>query len=318
MEAELKEIAVAINNMGTTDLIKDYIYPLVIVIIGGLVAHFSTAYLRYLDAQKEKLDIANDWALGLQQAFNSLIAIKSNYLGKLTDEPLQRAGVFPEIIGSSKPLELQMNKLSFIVQSKDDYLEEYSFNMNPSYISALQQNYNLLINSLHKRNILAAQITPVLGQHYSVEGGHLEVNLEEIYLVINPVEFLGYIQLTEQIIKSTDELLIAIHNFLCEFPDVCKYVIDTNRIKHYRKVIECHYDKMELLEKSVPVNYSALAGLFRVTEEEAKARFVTGYEDQRAPIEKTTDMLRNPGVNEAIKRHKRDMAIRKRHRYWWK
>jgi hypothetical protein len=318
MDTELQEIVNAIDNIGTINPVKDYVFPLAIVLIGGLVAHFSTAYMRYLDAQKEKLDIANDWILGLQQAFNSLIAIKGNYYGKLTAAPLQRVGAVPEIIGSSQPLELQMNKLSFIVQSKDDFLEEYNFHMNPSYLSGLQHNYNLLINTLHKRNMLAAQIIPILGRHYSTGGSHLEASLEEINKVVNPAEFLGYIQLTEQIIKTTDEILIAIHNFLCEFPDICRYAIDTKRIKHYRKVIECHYDQMELLEKSVPVNYGALGRLFKVTEEEARERFTSGYENQSAPIVKTTEMLRNPDVDQAIERHKLNESINKRHRYWWR
>ncbi|MAK42609.1 MAG: hypothetical protein CMN80_00440 [Spongiibacter sp.] len=317
MEAELKEIASAINELSTVNPVKDYIFPLAIVLIGGLVAHFSAAYLRYLDAQKEKLDIANDWILGMQQAFNSLMAIKGNYFGKLTDAPLQRAGAFPEVIGSSQTIDLKMNKLSFIVQPLEEFSEEDNFHMNPAYISGLQHNYNLLINMLQRRNMLAAQIIPTLGQHYSTRGVHLDLELEQIYQVIPPSEFLGYVQLTEQIIKSTDELLIAIHNFLCQFPDICKLSIDTQRIKHYRKVVEIYYDRMDLLENSPTVNYGALAKLFRVTEEEVRERFSTGYENQPVPIEKTTESLKNPGVDDAIKKHKLNDSIKKRHRYWW-
>lgn len=318
MNSEIKEIVDAINNMGTINPVKDYMYPLVIVLFGGLVAHFSTAYMRYLDAQKEKLDIANDWNLGLQQVFDSLIAIKGNYYGKLTDDPLQRVSAVPNIIGSSRPLELQINKLSFIAQSKDELLEGYNFHRNPSYISGLQHNYNLLLEILEKRNVLAAQIVPDLGRHYSNGGSHFYASLEEIYRVTNQAEFLGYVQLTEQLIKTTDEILIAIHNFLCEFPDICRYAIDTKRIKHYKKVIECHYDKMEILEKSTPVDYVKLAELLMTSEEEARERFVSGYEEQSGPIEKTTDMLRSSGVNQAIAKHDRDKAIRNRHRYWWR
>ena len=317
MHFEVKEVVDAINNMGTINPVKDYIYPLVIVLLGGLVAHFSTAYMRYLDAQKEKLDIANDWILGFQQAFNSLISIKDNYYKKLNDAPLQRVGAVSEIIGSSRPLELQMNKLSFVVQSKDEFLKDHNFHMNPSYISGLQHNYNLILKTLEKRNVLAERIIPTLGQYYSTGGSHLDASLEEIYKVINPAEFLGYVQLTEQLIKTTDEVLIAIHNFLCEFPDICRYSIDTKRIRHYRRVIEWRYDNMELLKKSVPVDYGKLAGLFKVSEEEARKRFSSGYEEQPDPIEQTTDMLRNSNVNHTIEKHSRDEVIRKRHRYWW-
>jgi hypothetical protein len=144
------------------------------------------------------------------------------------------------------------------------------------------------------------------------------LRLEQIYQVVSRSEFLGYVQITEQIIKTTDELLIAIHNFLCEFPDICRFSIDTKRIKHYRKVVEIYYDRMDLLKNSQPVSYSALAELFVVTEEEARERFTTGYENQPRPIEKTTEMLNNLGVNQAIERHKLNESIKKRHRYWWR
>ncbi len=318
MEAELQEISNAIKDLSTINLVKDYIFPLAIVLIGGFVAHFSAAYLRYLDAQKEKLDIANEWILGLQQAFHSLIAIKGNYFENLTHKPIQRAGAFPEIISSSKTIELQTNKLSFIVQSIDDYSGENNFHMNPAYIAGLQSNYNTLLNTLHERNMLAAKILTILAQEYSAKGPHLDLQLEQIYQVINPSEFLGYIQLTEYIIKSTDELLIAIHNFLCEFPDICRYSIDTKRIKHYRKVIEVYYDRMDLLEKSPTVNYSELAALFQVTEKEARERFSTGYENQPGPIEKTTESIKSQSVNQAIEKYKLNKSIEIRHRYWWK
>ncbi|WP_295877399.1 hypothetical protein [uncultured Zhongshania sp.] len=318
METELKEIANAISNLATVNPVKDYLFPLTIVLLGGLVAHFSAAYLRYLDAQKEKLDIANEWILGLQSAFNSLVAIKGNYFGKLTDQPLQRAGVFPEIIGSSQTLDLRVSKLSFIVPSTDEYSEEYNLHTNPAYVSGLQHNYNLLINSLNQRNILCSKILPILGHHYSTEGVHLDLNLDQIFEVIPPSEFFGYIQLTEQIIKFTDELLIAIHNFLCEFPDICRFSIDTKRVRHYRKILEIYYDRMDLLKESVAVDYGSLAELFQVTEEEARERFNTGYENQPGPIVKTTDMLKNPSVNQAIERYRLNELIKERHRYWWR
>lgn len=317
MDTEVKEIVDAINNIGTTNIVKDYIFPLAIILLGGFVAHFSTAYMRYLDAQKEKLDIANDWILGLHQAFTSLIALKSNYMGKLTEAPLQRAGAFPQIINSSQSIELPINKLSFIVQTENEFFEEYNFHMNPSYISGLQSNYNLLISILQQRNILASQILPILGENFSTQGTHVDASLDEIFKVVNPPEFLGYIQITEQIIKLTDELLIAIHNFLCEFPDICRYSIDIDRVKHYRKIIVSHYDHMELLEKSVPVNYGTLAELFNLPEEQVVERFSTGYENQSEPIEKTTQMIKNLSVNQAIERHKLNESIKRRHRYWW-
>ena len=74
---------------------------------------------------------------------------------------------------------------------------------------------------------------------------------------------------------------------------------------------------MDLLENSPTVNYGALAKLFRVTEEEVRERFSTGYENQPVPIEKTTESLKNPGVDDAIKKHKLNDSIKKRHRYWW-
>lgn len=317
MDVEIKAVVDAINSISAANTLKDYILPLAIVLIGGFFAHFSSAYLRYLDAQKEKLDIANDWILGLQQAFGSLMAIKQNYINKLTQAPRQRAGALPQMITSSKLLDLKMNKLSFVVQSKDDFLEAINIHMSPAYISALQSNYNLLINTYEKRNQIAEQIITILGRHYPTRGFQLDIDLEEIYKVVSPSEFLGYIQLTEQVIKSTDELLIAIHNFLCEFPDICRYAIDITRVKHYRGIIEWHYDGMDLLEKSIPVSYSALAELFMVDEDQARGKFFSGYEDIE-PIEKTTEILRNPSVNSSIEKYIKDEAIKNHHYYWWR
>lgn len=318
MDNETKLIVDAINEMGTVDVVKDYIFPLLIVLFGGFFAHFSTTYMRYLDAQKHKLEIANDWILGLQDAFHSLITIKHHYYGKVSEYPVERTGVTPEIIISAKPLNLPVNKLSFIIQSKEDFLENPDDFMSPAYISTLQTNYNLLLSALHERNVLAGQIIPLLGRHYSSGGLVIKANLEQIYKVVNEADYLGYVQLTEHLIKTTDELIIAIHNFLCEFPDICRYAIDTQRIKHYGKVIECYYDHVHLLEKSTPVNIKSLAKLFNVSEQNIREKFVSGYEGQSEPIIKTVKSIKNHGVNEAIEKNTRDIKIKKHHRAWWK
>ncbi|MBB6522420.1 hypothetical protein [Pseudoteredinibacter isoporae] len=318
MEPELRALLDVLEKSNSTNLVKDYILPLAIVFMGGVIAHISTSYMRYLDAQKEKIDIANDWILGFQQAFNSLIAIKSNYHNKLTASPLQRAGSFPRTIGSAKKLDLQVSKLSFIAQHTSDFSEIDNNHKNPSYISALQSNYNLLIEILIQRNKLSEEISSSLSKKISPDVSNTTLDLDEIYTEVSPLIFLRYIQLTEQAIKMTDELAIAIHNFLCKFTDICRYAIDTKRVKHYRRIMDVYYDHLELLNKSPDVDYDALGLLLGISAQLAKEKFVTGYEDQPKPIRKTTDMLKNPSVNQSIRQHKEDIAIEKHHKYWWK
>lgn len=319
MDIEVKAVVDAINNISTTNPLKDYMFPLLIVLIGGFFAHYSTTYLRYLDAQKEKLDIANDWILGLSQAFTSLKAIKSNYIGKLTDgAPLDRAVKFPQMINSYKLLELQINKLSFVAPKKDDDEEARKNNhMNPEYISALQSNYNYLINTHEKRSQMAEQIIPIILKHRQAKGDISKISPDDIHQDESASDVIRYLQLNEHVIKYTDELLIAIHNFLCEFPDVCRYAIDIKRVKHHKGIIERYYDNMEDFKKSTPLSYSCLAKLFKCDKQQAISMFSTEYEDIE-PIEKTTEMLNNPNKSQEIEKDKKDKAIKKHHRIWWR
>lgn len=65
------------------------------------------------EAEIKKIDATNEFLLEAISSLNELLAIKRNYLNKLTDHPAQRASAVQPILTSSHYGNLQISKLIF-------------------------------------------------------------------------------------------------------------------------------------------------------------------------------------------------------------
>jgi hypothetical protein len=317
MEQEIKSLTDAITQASSGNIVKDYILPVLVVLFAGAFAHFSTAYLRYRDAQKEKLRHANDWILGLQGAFNTLLTIKRNYHGKIDDEPLQRASAIPVIIMHKQPLKMSVSEISFIALSAEDFTGEYDNHRNLSYISSLQENYNVVLSILEKRNELLARYTEIIETEQAKQGGSLE--LKDVQSIVGEANLAALVDMTEALIHFTDDLVVAIHNFLCDFPDICRLTIDTKRIQNFGKIVEHFFDRSELLSHSPAANAVSVSNILGRPVGELENRYVIfGKAEKLVPMVKNSAEINDKNnISKNIERFKFKQRVQKKHRWKW-
>jgi hypothetical protein len=317
MEQQLKELTVAITEVSNGNFIKDYILPLLVVLFAGTFAHFSTAFLRYRDAQKEKLQHANDWILGLQTAFNTLITIKRNYHGLITSEPLNRACTIPQVIMYKKPIQMNVSKLSFITLSAKEFTGEFDNHRNLSFISSLQENYNVILSILEKRNALLERYADSLDKAQKNQNNGL--SLDDMEKIMGSGDLAALVDMTEALIQFTDDIIIAIHNFLCEFPDICRLTIDIQRIKNTGNIVEHFYDNDELLQHSPRMNAKAVANILSKPEMEVKFRYIIFREDgELVPLKKSSSQINDKSdIARNIERYEFDRKVAKAHCLKW-
>lgn len=317
MEQQLRELTVAITEASNGNFIKDYILPLLVVLFAGTFAHFSTAFLRYRDAQKEKLKCANEWILGLQTAFNTLITIKRNYHGLISREPLNRACTIPQIIMYKEPIQMNVSVLSFVTLSAEEFKGEYDNHRNLSFISSLQENYNVILSILEKRNALLERYADSLDKAQKNQCNGL--TLDDMEKVMGSGDLAALVDMTEALIQFTDDLIIAIHNFLCEFPDICRLTIDIQRIKNTGNIVEHFYDNDGLLKHSPRMNVEAVANIISKPETEVQGRYIIfGEEGDLAPLKKNSSQINDKSdITKNIERYEFNRKVAKAHRFKW-
>ncbi|WP_308375606.1 hypothetical protein [Microbulbifer sp. RZ01] len=294
--------------------VKDYIYPFLITSLAAFLGLFSVKYQKYIDAQKEKLEVANNWVVSFQGAFEGLISIKRTYKGKLSDDPLQRTSAVQEIIHSATKIDLDLGGLSFLVPEKSDTEALEDKWRSLPRINSMKKNYNFLIEVWGKRNLHAAIIIPKIIKVHA-ENGVADMSYPKIIECVGQEEFLPYMDLTEYAIKMTDDLLIEIYDFVSNFEKSAKECIDIFRVRSYGQILTYKNENAEVkdcLEKSPALDYAHLSQLFNVPEEHLRAKYHTGYED----LVYVEPEVKDP-IEENIHNFKERERLKKKHRKWW-
>ncbi len=288
MTHEAEIIAQAIEGLRQeSDIVKDYMFPLASglfsSLLGGGVAYFTLRYHENIQIEKEKMDAANKWMLIVENAFSSLISIKSNYHGKLEVNPMQRASTIPALILNAKPIIEDLTKLSFILPKKED---KYSYNIKWRGIPRIRgmiNNYNHILDVWEKRNEIDRPIKEKILHDYT-DQGFVNVTTEQVFKSVSKASFISLIDLTEKAIKLTDDLIIELHDFLLEFPDAAKPLIKTEKLKRYGSLFTFSSKEnpilLGMLVKSTEVSYELLSQLYGKTIDQIKEDYRTGYEEQ--------------------------------------
>jgi hypothetical protein len=313
MSTEAEIISQAIVSLKTD---KDYVYPAVIALfsalVGGFVSYYSVKYSKYLDIHRNRLNVANEWVIAFQGAFETLISIKNTYAGKLCDNPLRRAVRISEVISRFEHIDLKSSDLVFLVpQSEEDKEIDGEWRKIPR-ITAMAKNYNFVLETWERRNKLSSLVVPKIIN----ELGSDNVRFDQIIECVGEENFIPYIDLTEYAIKITDELLIEIHNFFLLFKYSSEEAIDTRRVSQFGSLLKYTNENEEvkvLLEKSPDVDKKLLAHIFNTEVDFIQKKYRTGYED----IEVANDPGKGADVNWNIKRYSKSQKLKSRFWRWW-
>lgn len=282
MNDDIRLIVNAIESIKQGDSIfKDYVFPIASAfftsILGALIAYFFFKYQEVIKIEKDKMDTANKWTLLVSEAKENLIAIKQNYHGLLGDDPVQRALAIPTVLFTAKPIIQDYSRLSFVVTK--DLKGKYPKWSQIPQIRARIHNYNYLLDLWCKRNEVERPIKKKVLQQYS-DKAFVDIELAKIIDCVGEAEVVSLVDLTEHVIKLTDDLLIEFDDFLSNFPVFAKTLIDTKRLEAYGSVLTYsnNHNKslLALLEKSPDSNYELIAKLFGTTKEQLEKRYSTG------------------------------------------
>lgn len=286
MREEIESIVQAIKSLQQeSNPFKDYLFPWVTAffssVLGALVAYFTLRHQDNIQIEKERINTVNDWMLLAEGAISSLIAIKSNYHGKLTNNPFQRTLQIRSLIHSTKKLDKNLSSLSFVIPKKEDKKSQTIKWRQLPRIRAMIENYNFIIELWNKRSELERPIKEKIIKD-NTNLAYADVTREQIFKSVSPSDFTVLVDLTERAIKFTDDLIIEINDFMTQFPEIGKSLINSKYIKQYGPIITYSADEnpklLALIDKTPDVDYTILAGLFGKTVDAVKNEYTTGYE----------------------------------------
>lgn len=264
---------------------KDYAFPIAsaffISILGAGIAYLTLRHQERIQIEKDKMDSSNKWTLQAEEARATLIAIKENYHGQLSNIPFQRLSAIPSILFHATPITENYQDLSFIVPSgKDIEVNCHKWSQIPR-IRTMISNYNYLLKLWEKRNEINQKFKEQLLQHHGNKA-YAMLSLDDALAAIGQANMVILIDLTERVIKLTDDIIKELDSFLNEFPDYAKTKIQIKRLRRYGSILTYsnngNQKLLKLIEKSPEVDFVSVETLFGEPSESIKSRHTTGYE----------------------------------------
>lgn len=292
MNEEAALIAEAIAGLrNEPSLFRDYLFPIVSgffsAVLGAWVAYFALKFQERNQLEREKLVTCNEWTITMEGVFQSLIAFKENYCNEVHTHPFQRALSVRSIFGQSKPLEKNVADLSFLVPTKSDPDSLKMKWRSISRIGGLVSNYNSLLIIWEKRNAFERPLREKLINSCG-EAAFAEISHQDALKVLGPKDLLSLIDLTERAIVLTDDLVIETNNFLEEFPEAAKSVIDTRRTKGFGTLIKFSNREnphlQHLLVRCPEMDCRPLVDLYGISEERLKELYGSVYRHDQATL----------------------------------
>lgn len=265
------------------DFVKDYIFPVATAffssLLGGAVAYITFKHQDAILFEKEKLNTTNKWTIIALDALHALQSIKQNYFETLSEDPYQRALAVPAILGQFSKITEPLSTLSFISPKAKNGKPEFSKWSQIPLIQTLFYNYNYLLGVWEKRNELDRAVKVKLLQACSTQAYGV-VNKELMRKFCDPVDLANLIELTERAVRLTDDLIVELDDFLCNFSSLTESRIKLNKLKNYGSLLKYSHtrESKRYLGRSVAANYELISDLLGMTSEELEERYKTGYE----------------------------------------
>lgn len=287
MNEEAILIAEAINSIrAESSVFRDYLFPIISsffsAILGAWVAYFALKFQEKSQLERAKLITSNDWTITLEGAFQSLLAVKENYCAELSTHPFQRALATRSIIGQSKPIEKSVAELSFLVPTRSDPGSLKVKWRQLSRIGGLISNYNLVLSIWEKRNSFERPLREKLIS-FCGESGYAEISYADARKVLGDKDLMSLIDLTERAVQLTDDLIFEINDFLENFSEVAKNVIDTRRTNGFGTLITFSNNEnqhiQKLLIKCPELDCKPLVDLYGISELRIKELYRSIYHE---------------------------------------
>ncbi|MCL9671400.1 hypothetical protein [Citrobacter sp. MNAZ 1397] len=286
------------------DYVKDYVFPTTLsffsALLGGVTAYYVNSRQEKIKAESEKCTAANSLMMLSFQMVNTLVAIKANYIGMRSQNPIQRALAINEILFIAGDVVFDIGRISYIkkipTQNKSTFERLYSFLRykilkcevvvptdeeigktwrNLARIDAFLFNYNFVLKTLIIRNQLDSEVRAHLSKVNVLNEPVFELGLEDIVKEIGAGELSKYIDLTENLVALIDFLIKEIDSFINAFPEIAESNIDLSKTKGAR-LVRIVLNKPAYLASLIPIrkpDYKLTSQLVGMTQEEAEKRY---------------------------------------------
>jgi ABC-type multidrug transport system fused ATPase/permease subunit len=276
----LNHLTDAVNIASQTNMFKDYIMPVFVVLLSALTAYFiAIRGYQYQEASKNeraKVDVLNKIILQMQNMQANIVAIKVNYFDSLETHPLQRALCIPMMPARIEAVTFESNELVQLLYSRKLDLDKYPW-MNISSFVATYGNYNQYIELLTIRNKLDEDVKKQLASLISGTGAKAEVALKDVYPLLDESLLMKYVDLTEKFIVLGDDLLITINDFLLNFPSMASGLLKKKYISNYI-FLKAHENNSEIVKqiskRCKKVDLDLLASIMKLDKEEAEKMYL--------------------------------------------
>ena len=259
-----------IESLKTEDnLIKDYIYPIALAfvsaVMGSLFGYYVIVRREKVEAEKAKIDATNKLLLEAIDCFHDLEAIKGNYLGKLTDNPVQRLVCVPPILMFHRPSNPEFAGMFYLAKDASKILKNSTFKeaqlsfSNIPRIKQIFENYNTALEMWKTRNELVPPVFEAIVLANS-STGVANVKLEDMVRSVGHAKIAQLVDLNEKVIVITDELLMEFMTLMTELPKISEKLISKRILDQYGKVFSFEFSaEIEaVVSNRVPVNQKAL------------------------------------------------------------
>ncbi len=280
MVSDVELVVQAIERLHT-NVIKDYILPIGSVLVSGAlgagVAYYSVDRQEKTKIEIEKIQNINNTLLIAMDVRMSLISIKQNYFGSISDEPIDRMLTVPPIILSERQAKINFASLSFIVSNgSQGSINKWS---SIEYISTIFSNYNSLLKLWERRNEIIIDLMSTLKPHFGKP-----LNYQMLQTLIGDGVISQLSDFTERALHMTDDLLIEVSAFLIGFSDVAKTKVEKRVVKKFGNILSVALPSnddfpkaVEILNKVPELNYKLASQIHGRSEDELRERYRAIY-----------------------------------------
>ncbi|EOW6733110.1 hypothetical protein ACOZ0S_000553 [Cronobacter dublinensis] len=271
----LNQLNDLISAANQTNIFKDYIMPIFVVILSALTAYLIAIkgyeFQETSKNERSKADSLNKTVLQMQSMLSNLIATKRNYFDTLTENPMQRALNLPIMPMNLVPVEYEPNALAQLLYTRKVDTVKHPW-MNMASFVATYGNYNLVTQLIKTRNNLCEEVYKVLDPLYSSRTENGEVQVNAVYDLLGEALSTKYIDLTERVIALTDDLIVTIYDSLLNFPKEASKSLNKKHLKNYVYLFTYenqHQDFEKMLKRCTKVDLNILSKIMKISREEA-------------------------------------------------
>ncbi|HDC4536581.1 TPA: DUF1216 domain-containing protein [Enterobacter asburiae] len=282
-----------------TDYLKDYVFPAIMMFCSALLG--GLAALRINKTQEIQRITRENFSASIQvfvlahECLNNLVAIKSNYVDKLTwDEPIYRASAYPTMLAKLDEVKFSSTTLYFIrgmptanKAVKDAFIWWFKHKLlrmeikrppskqiantwrNTVRVSSMFDNYNQVMMFIRTRNEISEQVRELMA---NVDTGSMKT-FTELPDVIGKILTGRFVSVTELTIALTDHVIKELYSFMMEFPEIAESNIELSRIRDWGKLPRYENEKAlfkKCLQPIIEPNFERVGLYIGCSAEEAR------------------------------------------------